>query len=329
MTSEYRKVSVKLPKNRRFRSVDHTSKLVYYYAISNPLSNSAGCYEINPAEIGFDLGLDDRAIYRAIEALTRAGLLSWDADHEVLLVERALKHWPITNIKHASGAISRLLELPDCTLRSRRIAELLEQEKLSKEQQENLQKALENSVEFDRAMIGLYIGLSPSRPKPRPRTKPELDLDQTPLKPPQGGECVSNPESLVLVGEVLNAQQGGVVQKPSPLPAKTKPFPEAVLLWNETAIEIGRPVVQTFTEARRKALKARLGECGGIEGWITLNEKIKTSTFLREGSGTWPGATFDWITSRANFTKIMEGNYDDQPNKPTTRDPFREEIARS
>jgi len=328
MTSEYRKVSVKLPKNRRFRSVDHTSKLVYYYAISNPLSNSAGCYEINPAEIGFDLGLDDRSIYRAIEALTGSGLLSWDADNEVLLVERALKHWPITNIKHAAGAISRLLELPDCPLRSRRIAELLEQEKLSEEQQKNLQKVLGNLVEPDSPIIAL----SPSRPKPRPKSKPELDLEQTPLKPPQGGECISNPESSVLEGEVLSAGNGGAVVKPSPLPAKNQNFPEAVILWNEMVEKSNNETgsefkpVQIFTPQREAQLNARLKECDGIEGWRTAVEKVSTAPWLRGDVGDWK-ATFDWVIKKQNFLKIMENQYDKRTNKPTTNDSFRDAIA--
>lgn len=85
--------------------------------------------------------------------------------------------------------------------------------------------------------------------------------------------------------------------------------PEHIVeIWNEAAPKLGKPTVRTLTPARRDLLKARIGQYQ-LEDFRDVFGKIERSAFLRGDSG-WHGCTFDWVFKRANFQKILEGNYD-------------------
>lgn len=89
---------------------------------------------------------------------------------------------------------------------------------------------------------------------------------------------------------------------------------DAVLQFNAVAGRVGWPKVQKLSPARRAALLGRLKDSGGAEGWAVALAKAEASSFL---TGQTPKpflASFDFITKQANFTKIMEGNYDDRSN---------------
>ena len=85
--------------------------------------------------------------------------------------------------------------------------------------------------------------------------------------------------------------------------------PEHVVeIWNEAAPKLGKPAVRTLTPSRRKLLKDRIGQYE-LDDFQDVFGKIERSAFLRGDSG-WRGCTFDWVFKRANFQKILEGNYD-------------------
>jgi uncharacterized protein YdaU (DUF1376 family) len=119
-------------------------------------------------------------------------------------------------------------------------------------------------------------------------------------------------------------------------PEPASPIAEAVMIYNETADATGWPKVQKLSPARSKAIKARLRDCGGIEGWRVAMDKGKASDFLcGRTPKVWTGCGFDWITKQANFAKLMEGNYDNRDNKPQRvsqggkrPDPALEQILR-
>ena len=47
-----------------------------------------------------------------------------------------------------------------------------------------------------------------------------------------------------------------------------------------------------------------------IADFVTVFNNIEMSPFLRGDHG-WKGCTFDWVFKKANFQKILEGNYND------------------
>jgi hypothetical protein len=107
-----------------------------------------------------------------------------------------------------------------------------------------------------------------------------------------------------------------------PLPLDRTPEAEALKIWNETAERIGLPIAQRLTDPRRKALKTRLSESGGIDGWKAALAKLEASSFLTGKTGRGEGhenwrCDLDFILRQNKFTKLMEGGFDDTPS--TTR----------
>ena len=89
-----------------------------------------------------------------------------------------------------------------------------------------------------------------------------------------------------------------------------KVLEDAIAGWNDLAAVAGLAGVQRLTEPRRRALKARLSEAGGIEGWLAMLERVRDSSFLTGGNDRGWRADFDFVVKESNFTKIMEGKYD-------------------
>ena len=95
----------------------------------------------------------------------------------------------------------------------------------------------------------------------------------------------------------------------------------AVEIYNSKAKETGWPQVQKITKPRRAKLAARLKEVDGIDGWRVAIEKASASDFLTGKTPRPFFASFDWIVTPANFTKIMEGNYGNRNSNSTDPDP--------
>lgn len=81
------------------------------------------------------------------------------------------------------------------------------------------------------------------------------------------------------------------------------------------------PKVMKLTDKRIKLANARLKEYSE-EQIIDVFNKAQESDFLRNGSGTWKGADFEWILNVNNFVKIMEGNYKNKTNNHEKKNQF-------
>ena len=92
---------------------------------------------------------------------------------------------------------------------------------------------------------------------------------------------------------------------------------KAVHDYNDAAQRAGWPTVKTMADARRRALRSRLKDCGGNDGWKAAMERAAASDFLcGRTSKPWTGFSFDWIAKPGNFNKLVEGNYDNRPQSP-------------
>ena len=100
--------------------------------------------------------------------------------------------------------------------------------------------------------------------------------------------------------------------------------------FNAVAERAGWPKVQKITKARRSALSKRVKDCGGYDNWMAAMDRASRSDFLLgKATGTTP-ACFDWLNAPRNFTKLMEGNYDNRNNAPqrdTVSDATDRQIA--
>lgn len=142
-----------------------------------------------------------------------------------------------------------------------------------------------------------------------------------------GKNCVSDTESTqskVKKRKVKNNKEKspkGDTKKdelslPAP-PVKNEPvdFVGLQSYFNET-FKGKLPMVANMTEARRKAVKARIAEYNKDTVFLVLHKVLASPFLLGCNDRNWK-CDFDWIFKAANFTKILEGNYDEKRNNNT------------
>lgn len=71
------------------------------------------------------------------------------------------------------------------------------------------------------------------------------------------------------------------------------------------------PRINAYSEARKKAIKARLNMYT-IQDFEKLFKKAESSDFLKGKNGRNWSANFDWLIKEANMAKILDGNYDNK-----------------
>lgn len=82
-----------------------------------------------------------------------------------------------------------------------------------------------------------------------------------------------------------------------------------VAAYNEICVSY--PSVKSISDARKKAIKARLKNYTP-DDFRTLFSKAEASSFLKgKNKNNW-SATFDWLIKDSNMAKVLDGNYDDK-----------------
>lgn len=71
------------------------------------------------------------------------------------------------------------------------------------------------------------------------------------------------------------------------------------------------PAVRSLSEARRKAIKARL-KAYTVDDFRTVFENAEASSFLKGSNDRNWSANFDWLIKDSNMAKVLEGNYADK-----------------
>ena len=86
-------------------------------------------------------------------------------------------------------------------------------------------------------------------------------------------------------------------------------YQEIVDLYNEICVSL--PKVKALSEARKKAIKARLNSYS-VENFESCFKKAEASEFLKGGNDRNWTANFDWLIKDANMAKVLDGNYDNK-----------------
>ena len=102
----------------------------------------------------------------------------------------------------------------------------------------------------------------------------------------------------------------------------------AIDAFNTAAAQAGWPAVQKLTPQRKAALKARLADVGGIDGWVSALERARASPHLCGQNDRGWMASFDFLTRQSSFAKLMEGNYDPRSSNPRFGSPRSSQPAR-
>lgn len=86
-------------------------------------------------------------------------------------------------------------------------------------------------------------------------------------------------------------------------------YQQIVDLFNSICVSF--PSVRSLSEARKKAIKARLNTYT-VEQFKAMFEIAEASSFLKgQNSRNWQ-ANFDWLIKDGNFAKVLDGNYSDK-----------------
>lgn len=99
-------------------------------------------------------------------------------------------------------------------------------------------------------------------------------------------------------------------QRPAPPPSPAVPYDEIQALYNRLCPSL--PKCTAMSEARKKALKARIRSGYTLDDFRRLFENAEGSEFLKgQNNRNW-AATFDWLVADANMAKVLDGNYDNR-----------------
>ena len=100
---------------------------------------------------------------------------------------------------------------------------------------------------------------------------------------------------------------------------------EAIKIYNETAERAGWPLLVKLTNSRRLALKSRLKDADGLQGWRGALAKAEASNHCCGQNNRGWTADFDFLVKESSFTKLMEGSYDNRTQfyakNPSREDP--------
>ena len=114
----------------------------------------------------------------------------------------------------------------------------------------------------------------------------------------------------------------------------TDEISQAVALWNALADECGLSKPRKITKDRQAKLRARLKDCGGIDGWKDALDRIRQNSFLRGENNSGWRVDFDFVLRESKFVKLTEGGFDradEGPLEPLTPDEQKtldEKLAR-
>lgn len=93
-------------------------------------------------------------------------------------------------------------------------------------------------------------------------------------------------------------------------PGSPVPYDSIKSMYNEICVSF--PRCTSLSDARKKAIKARVTSGYTLEDFKTLFTKAEASSFLKGKNDRSWSATFDWLIKDTNMAKVLDGNYDDK-----------------
>lgn len=84
-------------------------------------------------------------------------------------------------------------------------------------------------------------------------------------------------------------------------------YQKIIDMYNDTCVSF--PRVKSLSEARRKAIRARL-KTYSLDDLKRVFEKAEASNFLKGANARNWNANFDWLLKDSNIAKVLDGNYD-------------------
>ncbi len=126
----------------------------------------------------------------------------------------------------------------------------------------------------------------------------------------QCDSAVTSPVTKSVTTEI-ELEKESEIDSEAPLPPAgvTRGCDEVVSQFNSICVSLNK--VSGMTEPRRKAVQSALNAVGQ-EKLAELFRKAEASDFLTKRNSTGWKAGFDWLMKPENYTKVLEGNYDNR-----------------
>ena len=117
--------------------------------------------------------------------------------------------------------------------------------------------------------------------------------------------------------DIINNKQKQKKSISNDIPEKSDAFSEQVTMIRELYNSVcgSYPRLVKLSEARKKAIRARLRSGYTVEDFKRLFELAEQSDFLKGKNGRNWSATFDWLIADANMAKVLDGNYTSKASK--------------
>ncbi|MBQ9539528.1 MAG: hypothetical protein IJU95_09675 [Treponema sp.] len=115
--SRYAYIHTQIWKDRKFRQLSESSKLLYIAMLTAPNSNMLGFYEWPVAYALHDLGgWQEDKFSSCLQEIEAQGMACYDTEYEVLFIRNFLKHNPLSSIKQVVGGAKYFSTLPPSPL---------------------------------------------------------------------------------------------------------------------------------------------------------------------------------------------------------------------
>jgi len=286
--------------------------LLGLFLITGPHRNAIGCFKLGIGALTDNERFQKWGIEGVLDALSemvKTGFILRDPKTGWTLIDKALELDPIKGEKQAIHAAKLALSVP---IGSPIYSALYQRLNPQLEAQSKALKAapgwpMRTPVDAPSDTHANGYGIVKPSPSPSPLPLPEPE-----------------PDSLTVAPDGASVSEGDSDELDLPAFLDRSPEGEALRSWNAMAERAGLATARSLNDTRRKKLRARLSECGGIAGWNAALAKIPGNSFLCGGGPSGWRADFDFVIQQKSFTKLVEGGFDPAPTTgKTTHDAYR------
>ncbi|MDZ5448616.1 hypothetical protein [Labrys sp. ZIDIC5] len=256
------------------------AQLVALYLMTSPHSSMTGVFYCPIIYISNETGIPLEGASKALGSLQEADFCVYDPDTETVFVREMAKFQVEQQLKATDNRVKGIIK-----------------------DFQSMPKGLIQQAFFDRYADAFHL----------PGDRLDCDEIEAPSKPlrsqeqeqEQNNKILSEPiaDALVLTdpaqGKPESSKRGDDVE-------------QAAAEYTRIAEKAGWPKPQKLTDERKRKLKLRLEEAGGLQGWIAAIERAARSPLMRGENDRGWRASIDFFLKPSSFLRLIEGNYDDK-----------------
>lgn len=280
--------------DERFSGLSDAAKLLFLYIMSSPHSNSIGLFLLPKKYIECDLNWDGKRLAEPFAELLRERLILYDEPTRLILVVNHLKYNPIQNENQSKAAVNIVNSLPRIPIEFSGILERLAKP-FHKPLRERLQERLQER-------FGEGYAYPETKTKTLNRNKNFLSGTSVPSS--SSADADSDPQA------PEPDSDNGKKSRPD------CPVSKIVDSYHTNLPEFSQ--VKFIDKTTRANVRNRWAEDPArwdLDWWGGLFQYIGESDFL-SGRKTDFKASFNWIMGPKNFTKILNGAYNNNRALP-------------